>query len=118
VVNKKISVYEAIRQIRKQKGISQEQVADYLEIDTTNYGRMERGQVAISVERLEKLASLYETSVTKILAMTTTEEIDSIEITYAKELVDELRKEVQYLKEQLNVKDTQITKLIDKINTH
>lgn len=37
-------IYEKLRNIRKQKGISQEKMAKILSTDTSNYSRKERGR--------------------------------------------------------------------------
>lgn len=59
-----MKINEALKNIRKSKGYSQEQVADYIGIDTTNYGRIERGRSSISFDRLVQLAGRG--SITKV----------------------------------------------------
>lgn len=51
---------------RKQKGFSQQQVAEHLCIDVSNYSRREKGQVKISSNEWEKIASLLNVPVEEI----------------------------------------------------
>ncbi|NJM79680.1 MAG: helix-turn-helix transcriptional regulator [Flavobacterium sp.] len=58
----KIKLIEA----RKQKGFSQQQIAEHLCIDVSNYSRREKGQVKISSNEWEKIASLLKIPVEEI----------------------------------------------------
>jgi transcriptional regulator with XRE-family HTH domain len=49
-------IQEKLRNLRKQKGISQEKMAKILSTDTSNYSRKERGETRIYDEEWEKLA--------------------------------------------------------------
>ncbi len=51
-----MSIHDKIRTLRTAKGLTQENMAIELKIDSVNYGRIERGQAKITVERLEKIA--------------------------------------------------------------
>ena len=51
---------ERIRQIRLQKGLSQENMADMLGLSTTAYGDVERGRTELSFSRLENIAKLLD----------------------------------------------------------
>jgi transcriptional regulator with XRE-family HTH domain len=67
---------EKIRQIRMQKGLSQENMADMLGLSTTAYGDMERGRTELSVSRLENVAKLLDVPLHELLgfdAMTMSE---------------------------------------------
>ena len=44
---------ENLKTLRKKNGITQQEIAEYLGIDTTSYGRIERGDRNLSAERLE-----------------------------------------------------------------
>jgi XRE family transcriptional regulator, regulator of sulfur utilization len=57
-------IEEKIRLQRLEKGLSQENMADLLHISTTTYGDIERGKTEISVNRLQKIASILGCSVT------------------------------------------------------
>lgn len=58
---------EKIRQIRLQKGLSQENMADMLGLSTTAYGDLERGRTELSVSRLENIAKLLDVPLPDLL---------------------------------------------------
>jgi transcriptional regulator with XRE-family HTH domain len=58
---------ERIRQIRIQKGLSQENMADMLGLSTTAYGDMERGRTDISLGRLENISKILDISLPDLL---------------------------------------------------
>src|SRR5690606_16785519 len=58
----KIKLIEA----RKQKGFSQNQMAEKLYMDVSNYNRREKGNAKISYEEWEKIALILETSIEDI----------------------------------------------------
>ncbi|HRO74542.1 MAG TPA: helix-turn-helix transcriptional regulator [Crocinitomicaceae bacterium] len=51
-----MNLHDKIKVIRLSKNYTQNFLADELGIDVTNYSRLERGEVSISVERLKKIA--------------------------------------------------------------
>jgi len=55
-----MSVYEKIRQIRKAKGLKQEQIAEKLNMSPNGYGDIERGDSDIKLSRLEAIAEALE----------------------------------------------------------
>lgn len=57
-----------IRAARKQKALTQEKAAEELGISALQFGRMERGCIPISLERLAQIAQLLNTSVTTLLS--------------------------------------------------
>ncbi len=60
---------EKIRQIRLQKGLSQENRADMLGLSTTAYGDIERGRTELSVSRLENVAKLLDVPLPELLGI-------------------------------------------------
>ncbi|MCE6988199.1 helix-turn-helix domain-containing protein [Dyadobacter sp. CY323] len=58
---------ERIRQVRLQKGLSQENMADMLGLSTTAYGDLERGRTELSVSRLENISKLLEIPLPELL---------------------------------------------------
>jgi transcriptional regulator with XRE-family HTH domain len=102
-------------------------VAEHLSIDTSNYGRIERGQSSISIDRLEKLAKLYKISITELLKegnKTETLNLKAQESPNAENIshlfITHLKAEVSFLRELLIAKDTQIAYFIEasKENTN
>ncbi len=59
-------IQEKLKNLRKQKGISQEKMAKIIGTDTSNYSRKERGEVKIFDDEWEKLAKTLEVSVGEI----------------------------------------------------
>ncbi|MCE4063653.1 helix-turn-helix domain-containing protein [Chryseobacterium gleum] len=57
---------EKLRTLRKQKGYTQQQIADLLATDVSNYSRKENGDVKIFDDEWEKLAKALEVSVEDI----------------------------------------------------
>lgn len=59
-------IQEKLRDIRKQKGISQEKMAKILSTDTSNYSRKERGETKIFNDEWEKIAETLEVPVEEL----------------------------------------------------
>ena len=112
-----IKINTGLKDIRKSKGYSQEQVADYIGIDTTNYGRIERGQTSITFDRLFQLSELYKLNIIEFVAILTNSKLsnskESSELSHLLETIDYLKKEVAFLRESLLTKDSQISYLIE-----
>ena len=58
-----------LRVLREINNYTQEYVADALNISSSTYSLMEKGQATFTVERLEKLALLYKLDIVDILNM-------------------------------------------------
>ena len=56
-----------ITSLRKEKGESQENVADYLGLNRTTYSAYERGKIVPPFEKIQKLADHYHVSVPYIM---------------------------------------------------
>lgn len=57
---------ENLSSLRKQKGLSQKQVSDLLNMDVSNYQRRESGEKGISMDEWQKLAEILEVPLTEI----------------------------------------------------
>ncbi|CAH0240679.1 helix-turn-helix domain-containing protein [Chryseobacterium sp. WG14] len=57
---------EKLRIIRKQKGYTQQQVADFIATDVSNYSRKESGDVKIIKDEWDKIARFLEVPVEEI----------------------------------------------------
>lgn len=57
---------EKLRTLRKQKGYTQQQIADIIATDVSNYSRKENGDVRIFDDEWEKLAKALDVSVEEI----------------------------------------------------
>jgi transcriptional regulator with XRE-family HTH domain len=120
------SVVLNIKAIRKQKGVSQEYLAYLLGIDYSTYGKIERGAISLTVDRLEKIAAILEVTVEDIFKWKSEpSEKEGVEKelveqkVHNEQLVQELermKKEVELLKQQLSDKDKIIFLLENKLN--
>ena len=63
---KNMKLNEKIRIIRTSKELKRELVAEKLGIDVVNYGKLERGETKITIEKLEKIAEILNVSVQEI----------------------------------------------------
>ena len=64
------SYIKRMRDLREDHDLSQQQVADYLEMKQPQYSRYERGLRDIPTDVLIQLANLYKTSTDYILGLT------------------------------------------------
>ncbi|MFM2608100.1 helix-turn-helix transcriptional regulator [Vibrio chagasii] len=56
-----------LREVRKKKGISQDKLALIADIDRSYVGRIERGEVNITLEKVYGLAHALECNITELL---------------------------------------------------
>lgn len=61
------SIYDKIVQIRKEKGISQEFMAEQLGIEQSTYGKIERGTIKLTIEKLELISEVFQISLIDIV---------------------------------------------------
>ena len=59
-----------LKEIREDKDLKQEEVAKALGITQQQYSEYERGVVLISIEKLDKLADYYDTSIDYLVGRT------------------------------------------------
>jgi transcriptional regulator with XRE-family HTH domain len=103
-----------IKNVRRKKGISQESLAYDLGIDYSTYGKIERGQIGLSVDRLERIAEILDVSMEELYGWKRKEEtVKHSDETYIRlqECLKELemsKKEIEALKKRLKDKDSAI----------
>ena len=56
-----------LKQIRKSKGFTQQEVADFIGISQNNYSYWENGKVKIDSKSLQKLAELFDVTIDYLL---------------------------------------------------
>lgn len=56
--------------MREEKGMTQQQVSDYLMCDQSLYSKYERGEREVPLELMVKLAKLFETSIDYLVKLT------------------------------------------------
>ena len=64
--------YPRLRDLREDQDLTQQQVADYLQMQLPQYSRYERGLRDIPTDMLIRLAQLYHTTTDYILEITNT----------------------------------------------
>ena len=87
---------ERLRQLRAVKKLSQEAVAEALHVSRAKYIRIEKGDNDPSLIELNRLALLFDTTVSELLAEDAEEEVvsfyraadDSAEISYINDIID------------------------------
>lgn len=94
---------ERIRQLRQQKGFSQENMADQLNISTTAYGDIERGKTDVTLSRLYKIAEVLGTGLAPILGISRQEEEERLHLQTKIEVLNLEREELLRHNEQLRV---------------
>lgn len=111
-------IYANIKAIRMAKGLTQEDVADKLGLATSNYGRVERGLTELSIDRLEKIAEIFEVSVNYLLHFHEKNQIDFKEdAEYYYNLSKKLESKLEKLKkEQLEAEDSETWLYTNKLN--
>ncbi|UXE65770.1 MAG: helix-turn-helix transcriptional regulator [Chryseotalea sp. WA131a] len=57
-----------LRQLRESKGYSQQNVADYLEMEQPNYQKLESDKAQPKLDLLEKLADFYKVSLVDLIS--------------------------------------------------
>lgn len=62
-------VCEIIKELRLEKNLTQQFVANYLNIDRSNYSKYEKGKLEINLEMLKQLCLLYEVSADYIIGL-------------------------------------------------
>lgn len=70
-----------LKELREDKDLYQKDIADFLNIDQSNYSKYELEKVNIPIEYLRKLADFYNTSIDYILYRT------DIRIPYKKSII-------------------------------
>jgi transcriptional regulator with XRE-family HTH domain len=115
---------EKLRDVRKRKGITQQQIADTIATDVSNYSRKESGDVAIRHEEWEKIARFLDVPLEEIYQEEEAKQINHFEnntnsnnignvggnyycnvpeflLESQRDLIEILKKENQRLEEQL-----------------
>ena len=112
-------VIENIKNIRRSKSISQESIAYDLGIDYSTYGKIERGQISLTVDRLEKIARILQVSIEEIYKWdqksgSNDPENEKMKQEYYSNLseIEHLRYELELAKQQLFDKE-KIIKLLE-----
>ncbi len=101
-----MSFGQRLREARKRKNLSQEQIASIFGISTRSFSRWEMGINEPSIEKLKKLTEILDVSIEYLLEIKPTEKKQSIEETFIEDLkslnqkgIDKVADYIQVLKE-------------------
>jgi len=78
VIEKIEKVLKKIREARKNKGLSHENMANELDMSQSAYNKLERGETTLSLERLLKISEILEVNVGDILDIVPTNQFNQI----------------------------------------
>lgn len=99
-MNKKVG--QRIRMFRAMRGLSQDNVADELGMTTGNYGKMERGEITISVNAVAHISKILKVSIAELFDEKHPLMLQDYATTYVtKSEFKHLEKEVQSLSKDL-----------------
>lgn len=60
-------IYKNIKTIREMKDLTRDYVAAELDMTTSGYGKIERGEIDITISKVYRLASIFEITVSDLL---------------------------------------------------
>lgn len=107
-----------IRLMREERGLSQENMAEVLEITQSNYARLEKDDNRISIPRLIIIAKTLETTVTDLVGEKANNIVNQNNnkeaITYLHSNIKSDKEHINTLKEEINYLKTLINSLIQK----
>lgn len=98
-------IYARIKDLRIKNRYSQTDMAARLELNQTSYGKLERGETQLTIERLEQLANIF--SITPKELMFPEEPGEVIERQRGKELLEKLETQIELLQKEVQVADRQ-----------
>jgi len=64
-----MSIGENIKQIRQQKGVKQQEIADLVGMHRSNYSKIENGQRELSINALSKVSKLFNITLDELVNM-------------------------------------------------
>lgn len=104
-MNKKVG--QRIRMFRAMRGLSQDNVADELGMTTGNYGKMERGEITISVNAVAQISKILKVSIADLFDEKPSNHLSEPHSTYV------TKSEFKALEKEVNA----ISKELEKIKT-
>ncbi|WP_428068195.1 helix-turn-helix domain-containing protein [Chryseobacterium gambrini] len=64
---KSLNIGDNIKKFRELKGLTREQMADYLELSVSAYGNIERNKTDLTISRVQQIAQILEVEIAQIL---------------------------------------------------
>lgn len=109
-------IVKAIKKLRTERGISQEELAKNLGMTRQRYSRIESNQISITFKLIEKIAEYYNVSISEITKVS--KEKKSIEVLFRENLVfenaNEVIEKIQNILEYINAHEKLYYKMKEK----
>lgn len=117
-----MSTSTRLRNIRKERGYTQQEVAEALHIGQNTLSNIENGKSKLDVDLLAKFADFYNVDIQELLKsnsliMNFKEKVENGYINHIETLNTDNKALIEALKEQLQSKDKQINDLLEVIKT-
>lgn len=110
-------IYDRIREVRIRKNYTQEFMAIELGMDTSSYGRLERGICPVSLEKLDAIAKILKLPAWRLLKDDETADTNFAQESGELLYIRHLEKEVDYLRKSLQEKELQLNFLLNEPNS-
>lgn len=62
-----MEILEKIKSLREANDLSQEKMAELMNMSKNSYGKLERGEVEITVRKLKKIASIFNVEISELI---------------------------------------------------
>lgn len=62
-----MTIYDSIRQSRKKTGLTQEQMAEQMDLSVTSYAKLERGETKMSLEKLQHISTILNVDLIELI---------------------------------------------------
>lgn len=62
-----MKIQEKIRFLRQQKGLTQEQIAELLDVTPQAYSKIEQGKTRLNIERIQQIANIFNIDITDLI---------------------------------------------------
>ncbi|WP_029274764.1 helix-turn-helix transcriptional regulator [Pedobacter borealis] len=109
---KQIFCGQDLRKFRDEKCLSQEYIANLLEINQSTYQRIETGKIKLSMELIAKLTAIFNNPLSSFEEADTSNEVELM-----KKTIIQLEKRIEELEEKVSRKNLKIEELKKRINT-
>ena len=97
---------QRLKALRKERGLTQQSLADFLEVRRSTYGEYERGKIMPPYDKIQKLANYFNVSVDYLMGATNFKTVDEKIDTIAKRDITDIKQVLDLLIEELKEENT------------
>lgn len=97
---------QRIKLLRKEKKLTQQNLADFLEVRRSTYGEYERGKIMPPYDKIQRLAEYFSVSVDYLMGATNFKTLDEKIDTIAKRDITDIKQALNLLIEELEEDNT------------